>query len=84
MLAVVEPEIIEVVGEASKATDGVNAEVTSGAACVGDMLESGLHVEGKVIGDEDFNSACALGGELHISADGVLIGGVTGVGVDDA
>ncbi len=84
MLAVVEPEIIEVVGEASKATDGVDAEVTSRGACVGDMLESGLHVEGKVIRDEDFYSACALGGEFHIGTDGVLIGGVTGVGVDDA
>ena len=84
MLAVVEPEIIEVVGEASKATDGVDAEVTSGGACVGDVLESALHVEGKVIRDEDFNSACALGGELHIGTDGVLIGGATGVGIDDA
>ena len=84
MLAVVEPEIIEVVGEASKATDGVDAEVTSGATCVGDVLESALHVEGKVIRDEDFNSACALGGELHIGTDGVLIGGATGVGIDDA
>ena len=57
MLAVLEPEIVEVVGEASKATVRVHPSVAGRCASVGDVLEGAFDIKAKVIVDEEFQTA---------------------------
>ena len=57
MLAVLEPEIVEVVGEAGKATVSVNPFVAGRGVGVRDVLESALDIEAEVIVDEEFQTA---------------------------
>ena len=84
MVAVFEPEIIEVVGETGKATVRVDAFVPGGGAGIGDVLEVGFHIEAKVVVDEEFESSGELGGELPIATDGFLVRPVPGVGINHA
>ena len=54
MLAVLEPEIVEVVGETSKPAVGVDPFVAGRGAGVGDMLKCAFDIEGEIIGNEEF------------------------------
>ena len=54
MLAVLEPEIVEVLGEASKTTVRVHPFVAGRGVSVRDVLESALDIEAEVIVDEEF------------------------------
>ena len=57
MLAVLKPEIVEVVGEASKATVRIYPFIAGRGASVGDVLESSFDIKAKVIVDEEFQTA---------------------------
>lgn len=57
MLAVLEPEIVEVVGEASKTTVRIHPFVAGRGVGVRDVLESALDIEAEVIVDEEFQTA---------------------------
>ena len=56
-MAVFEPKIIEVVGEAGKATVSVHPLVAGRGTSVGDVLESTFDIETEVIVDEEFQTA---------------------------
>ena len=57
MPTVLKPEIVEVVGEASKATVRVHPFVTGRGASVRDVLEGAFDIKAKVIVDEEFQAA---------------------------
>ena len=84
MVAVFEPKIIEVVGEAGKTTVRIHALVPGGGAGVGDMLEGAFDVEAEVVVDEEFEPSCKLRGKFPIAADRFLVRPVSGVGIDHA
>ena len=54
MLAVLEPEIVEVVSETGKPTVSVHPFVAGRGAGVGDMLKCAFDIEGEIIGNEEF------------------------------
>jgi len=54
VVSVLEPEIVEVVGEASKATVSVDPFVAGRGVGVGDMLKCAFDIEGEIIGNEEF------------------------------
>ena len=54
VVSVLEPEIVEVVGETGKATVGVDPFVAGRGAGVGDMLKCAFDIEGEIIGNEEF------------------------------
>ncbi len=82
MVAVFEPEIIEVVGETGKATVRIHPFVPGGGAGVGNVLEGAFDIKAEVIIDEEFKASGELRGELPIATDGFLIRPVAGVGID--
>jgi hypothetical protein len=57
MVAVFEPKIIEVVGEAGKATVSVHPFVAGRGVGVRDVLEGSLDIKAEVIVDEEFQTA---------------------------
>jgi len=57
MVAVFEPEIIKVVGEASEATVSVHPFVAGRGVGVRDVLESALDIKAEVVVDEEFQTA---------------------------
>ena len=57
MLAVLEPEIVEVVGEASKTTVRIHPLVAGRGVGVRDVLESALDIEAEVVVDKEFQTA---------------------------
>ena len=57
MLAVLEPEIVEVVGEAGKATVSVHPFVAGRGVSVRDVLEGSFDIKTEVIVDEEFQTA---------------------------
>ena len=57
MLAVLEPEIVEVVGEAGKATVSVHPFVAGRGVSVRDVLEGSFDIKAEVIVDEEFQTA---------------------------
>ena len=52
--AVLEPEVVEVVGETSKSPVGIHPFVTGRGVGVGDMLKCAFDIEGEIIGNEEF------------------------------
>jgi len=82
MVAVFEPKIIEVVGEAGKTTVSVHPFVAGRGTSVGDVLESSFDIEGEVIIDEEFESSRKLRGKFPIAPDGFLVRPVSCVGID--
>ena len=57
MLAVLEPEIVEVVCEASKTTVRIHPLVAGRGVGVRDVLESALDIEAEVVVDKEFQTA---------------------------
>ena len=57
MVAVFEPKIIEVVGEAGKTTVSVHPFVTGRGVGVRDVLEGALDIKAEVVVDEEFQTA---------------------------
>jgi hypothetical protein len=57
MVAVFEPKIIEVVGEAGKATVSVHPFVAGRGVGVRDMLEGSFDIKAEVVVDEEFQTA---------------------------
>jgi hypothetical protein len=57
MVAVFEPKIIEVVGEASKATVSVYPFVAGRGVGVRDVLEGSFDIKAEVVVDEEFQTA---------------------------
>ncbi len=57
MVAVFEPKIIEVVGEAGKSTVSIHAFVAGRGVGVRDVLEGALDIKAEVIVDEEFQTA---------------------------
>jgi hypothetical protein len=57
MVAVFEPKIIEVVGEAGKATVSIHAFVAGRGAGIRDVLESSFDIKAEVIVYEEFQAA---------------------------
>ena len=82
MVAVFEPEIIEVVGEPGKATIRVHPFISGGGIRVRDVLESTLDIKAEVIVDQEFESSSELRGKFPIATDGFLVRPVAGVGID--
>ena len=82
MLAVFEPEIIEVVGETGKGTVGVHPFIAGGGTGVRDVLEVTFDIEAKIVVDQEFESCCKLRGEFPIAPDRFLVRPVSGVGID--
>ena len=82
MVAVFEPKIIKVVGEAGKATVRVHPFIPGGGIRVRDVLESTLDIKAEVIVDEEFESSSELRGKFPIATDGFLVRPVAGVGID--
>ena len=54
MVSVLEPEIVEVVGETGKPTVSVHPFVAGRGAGVGNMLKCAFDIEGEIIGNEEF------------------------------
>ena len=52
--AVLQPEIVEVVGETGKPTVSVHPFVAGRGVGVGDMLKCAFDIEGEIIGNEEF------------------------------
>ena len=57
MVSVLEPEIVEVVGETGKGTVGVHPFVAGRGAGVGDMLKCAFDIKAEVVVDEEFQTA---------------------------
>jgi len=57
MLAVLEPEIVEVVGEASKTTVRIHPFVAGRGVGVRDVLKSSFDIKAEVVVDEEFQTA---------------------------
>jgi len=57
VVSVLEPEIVEVIGETGKGTVCVHPFVAGRGASVGDVLESAFDIEAEVIVDEEFQTA---------------------------
>ena len=84
MVAVFEPKIIEVVGEACKTAVGIHALVPGRGTGVGDVLESSFDIKAEVVVDKEFKSSCELRGKFPIATDRFLIRPVSGVGINHA
>ena len=82
--AVLEPEVVEVVGETSKSPVGIHPFVTGRGVGVGDVLESAFDIEREVVCDEKLQATRKLRGELPIATDRILVRPVPSVGVDNA
>ena len=57
MLAVLEPEIVEVVGEAGKSAVRIHPLVAGRGVGVRDVLKGSFDIEAEVIVDEEFQTA---------------------------